>query len=210
MKRSDRTEWPPLDAAYMDEFGHVELEVYNKAGELWESFGEQFAHSKIDDVHLGLELMLKAAANVSRVYRDSGQQIENLPAYLLKAYKRLLLAELKKQNGRLRLASEHVAETAPGHDATTVELENKIDFERLCRRMDRWMREILELLILGYTFEEIGLMRGESGRGIGNKYNRKLKRLVEDLNVESEVAAKKSGFGRAKRILLFVASLKPA
>ena len=185
------TNWPPLETAYTDEFGHIEPEVYRTAGTLWNAYGEQYARSKLGDAPTGLRLMLKAAASVSRKYLDPNVHIESLPDYLFKSYKRLVLAELEMQNGHRRREAERHAEAASLPDATVADMDRKILIQQIIRRMDAWTREIFELLILRYTFEEIGKMRGENGHHIRTKYGKKLKGLKKLLEAESDSAEEK-------------------
>lgn len=205
MKHSDLTHWPPLEAAYADEFGHIEPEVYRAAGALWRAGGEQFACSKLGDAHLGFRLMLRAAAGVTRIHLDPDQRIENLPAYLYTAYKRLVLAELEKQNGHRRRDAELHAALASQSDTTADELDRKIELQRLYRRMDQWTREIFVLRTLGHTFDEIGQKRGASGHGIRTKFNEKLRRLLQDLEAETKAAEKKRALANLAKLLLLLA-----
>jgi hypothetical protein len=199
MNKSDGTDWPPLEAAYTDEFGHVELEVYNAAGTLWNAYGERYALSKLSDAPTGLQLMLKATASVSRKYLDPDVHIESLPNYLFQSYKRLVLAELEKRNEHRKHDAERHAETVSLPDATAADIDRKILVQQITCRMDAWTREIFELLILRYSFEEIGTMRGENGHHIRSKFNKKLKRLKKQLEAESTSADKKRALSNLLR-----------
>jgi hypothetical protein len=191
MSKLTGTVWPPLETTYTDEFGHVELEVYKTAGALWDAYGEQYELSKLADAPTGLRLMLKAAASVSQKYLDPGVQIESLPNYLFKAYKRLVLAELEKRNGRRDRDAERHAEASSLPDTTAADIDRKILIQQIINRMDAWTREIFELLTLRYNFEEVGKMRGESGHRIRTKFAKKLKSLKKHLEAESAPADKK-------------------
>lgn len=191
MNKSDETDWPTLDADYTDEFGHIELEVYKAAGALWNAYGEQYALSKLADAPTGLRLMLKAAASVSQKYLDPDVHIESLPNYLFKAYRRLVLAELEKQNGHRDRNAERHAEASSLPDSTAADIDQKILIQQLISRMDKWTREVFELLTLRYNFEEIGEGRGESGHRVRAKFAKKLKSLKKQLEAESASADKK-------------------
>jgi hypothetical protein len=174
MVNSTQTTWPPLDAAYNDEFGLIEPEVYAAAGQLWLK-GEKYALSTIGDGAAGLRLMVKAVALVSRKRATPGHAIENLSAYLFQTYKRLLLAEMEKQNGhRQRDLESYAALSESRLNADAEELERKILLQQIVVRMDGWMREIFELLTLGYSFEEIGRLRDENGHALSTKFNKNL------------------------------------
>jgi hypothetical protein len=165
MSKLTGTVWPPLATAYTDEFGHIEPDVYKAAGALWSVRAEQFARSTLGDAPTGLRLMLKAAALVSRKYLEPGMHIENLSAYLFHAYKRLVLAELEKENGRRKRNADIYEELVSRPDEAD-DVNRKILIEQIMRRMDPWTRGVFELLILGYSFEEIGEARGKSGSNI--------------------------------------------
>lgn len=195
------TIWPPLETAYADEFGPIEPEVYRTAGALWSAYGERYARTKLGDVPTGLRLMLKAAASVSRKHLDPSVKIESLPDYLFQAYKRLVLAELEKQNGHRRRDAELHAEAASQPDTVAADLERKILIQQLMQRMDAWTREIFELLTLHYTFEEIGRMRGENGNKIRAMYSKKLKGLKKRLESESVSAEEKRALSKLLGLL---------
>lgn len=202
MNKPAGTIWPPFETAYTDEFGRIEPEVYRTAGALWNAYGEQYTLSKLADAPTGLRLMLKAAASVSRKHLDPDVHVESLPDYLFKAYKRLVLAELEKQNGHRRRDAERHAEAASLPDTTADDMDRKILIQQLIRHMDAWMREIFELLILRYTFEEIGKMRGESGHHIRTKFNKRLKRLKKQLEAESASADERRASSNLPGLLL--------
>ncbi|HEX7317470.1 MAG TPA: hypothetical protein VF297_26455 [Pyrinomonadaceae bacterium] len=206
MKKSDLTDWPPLQAAYTDEFGRIEPEVYQAAKAVWEGGGQQLARSKLGDAHAGLRLMLKAAANVTRVYLNPNARIENLPSYLYTAYKRLLLAELEKLNGhRQRDAQLHVALTSEP-DTTAADLDKKIELQGLYRRMDQWTRKIFVLRVYGYTFDEIGKFCGASGDGIRTRFAKKVHLLLKELEAETRAAEQKRAAANLAKYLLLLAA----
>ena len=190
MSKLTGTAWPPLEIAYTDEFGRIEPEVYKTAGVLWNTYGEQYALSKLTDVPTGLQLMLKAAASVSQKYLDPDVHIENLSNYLFKAYRRLILAELVKRNKHRDRNAERHAEAALLPDSTA-DIDRKILIQQIINRMDVWTREIFELLILNYSYKEIGKLRGKSGRYIRARFTKKLKSLKKQLEAESASADKK-------------------
>jgi DNA-directed RNA polymerase specialized sigma24 family protein len=175
--------WPPLNAAYLDEFGVIDPEVYTAAGHMWRK-GERFALSAIGDAAAGLRLMMRAAAVVTRKRTAPGSAIENLNAYLFQTYKHLVLAVMEKENGHRRLDLEHQAESASAPDADSRELERRILLQQIVGRMDDWMREVFELLTLGYTYEEIGRLRRERGNVVRSRFSKQLRQLVNRLEAE--------------------------
>jgi hypothetical protein len=201
MKTPAGTIWPPVETAYTDEFGRIEPEVYRTARALWNAYGEQYARSKLGDAPTGLQLLLKAAASVSRKYQDPNVHIESLPDYLFKSFKRLVLAELEKQNGHRRRDAERHAAAASLPDTTAADMDRKILIQQIIRHMDAWTREIFELLILRYTFEEIGKMRGEKGHYIRTRFGKKLKRLKKQLEAETVSADEKRALSNLPGLL---------
>lgn len=167
---------PPIEAAYVDEHGLVDPDVYHLAQQLWPQ-ARRLAAELLNDDHFGMELMLKAVARVSAV-KGAGVEIVNPKYYLLRAYKNLLLAELEKEKGRDRLL-------AANSDATVQDLY--IDEERINRRiliseikaqMDDWTLHVFEYLALGYSFEELVPTFGSASNVIRSKYHKKMNRLA--------------------------------
>lgn len=171
--------FPDLDGAYQDEFGAVDTEVYNEARALW-PHAERLAADIICDTHLGLELMIRAVARVSAA-RSSGAQILNLRFYLLRSYKNLLLAELEKENGRQRLLRDRFAERTLSPSDTEDAINKKILINELRLEMDDWMREVFDLLVLGYAFEELVPRYGSASNVIRSKFSKKLARFTKKI-----------------------------
>jgi len=178
--KATETIWPPVEAGYIDEYGPIEPEVYQAAGALW-SQAERFAVQLLHDAPAGLSLMLKAAALVSRKRAENPGQIANIRAYLFQTYKRLVLAEMQKENG-------HEAALEAGLEAAShslvEEVDRKILVEQIVRRMDRWTRQVFEWLTLGHTFEEIGQALGKSPPATRNKFRDQLNRLMKQIEAE--------------------------
>src|SRR5215470_14979282 len=148
---STRLSWPSLDEGYTDEFGVICPEVYRAAGELWPQ-AEGFVHSKLRDCPAGWQLMLKAAAAVSRKVQEQPDQIRDLKAYLWTTFKRLISDEVEKENHYEAL--EHNQGTVNGARAQSETLNNRILIEEAMAWMDAWTRTVFELRVLGYEFEE--------------------------------------------------------
>jgi DNA-directed RNA polymerase specialized sigma24 family protein len=183
------TNWPPLETGYTDEFGPIDAEAYQVAGHLWRQ-AESFARSKLGDEANGLRLLLKAAAQVSRLRAQQPDQITNLTAYLQQTYKRLVLAELEKENGHRQREEELARELSSLLCSPSEELDRKILIQQLVRRMDEWTRQVFEWLALGHSFEEIGRALGRSPHATRNKYHERLKRLMQQIAAETEAAEK--------------------
>jgi len=171
--------WPPLDAGYTDEFGPVDPEVYRAAGQFWPQ-AERFARQKLGDAAAGMRLLFKAVAIASRRRSEMANPIKHLTAYIFRIYAHLVLAELKRINGRKALEREHAEELLTESDSTE-DIERKILIEELCRRMDPWTRKVFELQVLGFGFEMMEPALGMKANAIRAKYSKQMKRLRSEI-----------------------------
>jgi DNA-directed RNA polymerase specialized sigma24 family protein len=194
------TPWPPLDDSYTDEFGHIDADVYGIAGSVWPQ-AEAFANTALHDGAAGLRLMIKAVALVSRARLERGAQISNLPAYIFRTYKRLVLASLEIQNGHRKLEIAHTDPEPAAISDASASLDELILIQQIIGRMDVWTRSVFELLTLGLTYDEIGEELGASGHVTRTKYSKRIKRLIKQLDAETKMAAVAAS--KAHKILLF-------
>jgi DNA-directed RNA polymerase specialized sigma24 family protein len=166
-KISGMTDQPECATAYQDEWGAVTHEVYQAAESLREQ-AESYARATLGAEADGRTLLAKAAATVTRALEDRHEQIANLEAYLFQTYKRMVLAEVEKERARSRILAELAGSVSQnGHDALA-ELDQYILIKQLRRRMNQRTRMVFDLLALGHTFEEIGLILGKSSRAVRN------------------------------------------
>jgi DNA-directed RNA polymerase specialized sigma24 family protein len=190
-----RTLWPPIEEAYTDEFGPISEDVYECARGLWPR-AEAFSLNTLNDGPAGMRLLLKACAQVTRARSEKLTQIDNLPAYLYRAFKRLVLERLEIEKGHRRLEAEFL----PGPAAEeSVSLEEKILIQQIMRLMDARTREVFELLLLGYTFEEIGEKYGRSANILRATYSKQIKRLVRRVNAQHRAAAERASWFKRLR-----------
>ena len=166
---------PSIESGFVDEFGEMDPSVYAAAQEIWPK-AERWAEQILFDVHLGTQLMMKAVARVTAA-KLAGTEITNLRFYLLRSFKNLILAELEKENGRSKLINERLAPDASRRHGSEDELNRKILINELRLEMDDWMREVFDLLVLGYTFEELVPRYGSASNVIRSKFSKKLIRL---------------------------------
>jgi DNA-directed RNA polymerase specialized sigma24 family protein len=186
--------WPVIEGAYTDMFGQIEVEVFRAAGELWPQ-AERYSRQALRDGQSGQMLLLQAAAIVSRIYVERVGQISDLKAYLYQTFKRLVLARLELERGHRRLESEMLHRTADEPDPSTTNLEQKILLQQIVKRMDNWMREIFELLILGHTFEEIARNSNQDAHRLRSKYNKLQKKLIKQIQAEMPATEQKNRQG---------------
>ena len=175
---STRLSWPSLDEGYTDEFGVICPEVYRAAGELWPQ-AEGFVHSKLRDCPAGMQLMLKAAATVSRKRREQPDQIRDLKAYLWTTFKHFIFDEVEKGNRYEPLELEQ----QPENDARgpSDALDDQILIEEVMAQMDDWTRRVFELRVLGYQFEDIAHMLKMSPHLLRSKFHKEIKKLSRRL-----------------------------
>lgn len=178
-----------IATAYVDEWGVVAPEVHQAAMALREQ-AESYARATLHNEDAGYTLLVKAAAIVTRALKDNPGHITNLSAYLFQTYKRQVLAELEKEKSHERILAEHAGEISPDGHADPAEPSAKLDQHILIQELRKLMnprtRQVFDLLILGHTFEEIGLMLGKSSRAVRNNYYDQVaqlkKALRSDLN----------------------------
>jgi RNA polymerase sigma factor (sigma-70 family) len=180
------TTWPTIDFPYVDEFGSISSDVYQAAGELWPS-AQRFALMTLHDAPAGIRLMMKAAARVSHRLDEVGnQEIHDLKGYLFAVFKRMVLSELEKEAGHLRAASLLEQETSRDAEDLAQILERKILIDEVVQRMDPQTRRVFELLVLGYTFEEIADRTGVKANVIRSRFSKRINRLTRSIRREIE------------------------
>jgi len=168
-----------LDEGYTDEFGVICPEVYRAAGELWPQ-AEGFVHSKLRDRPAGMQLMLKAAATVSRKRQEQPDQIRDLKAYLWTTFKHFISDEVEKENRYQPLEPEQ----QPEGDAIgpSEALNDQILIEEVMAQMDSWTRAVFELRVLGYHFEDIAQMLKMRPNLLRSKFHKEIKKLSRRLS----------------------------
>jgi DNA-directed RNA polymerase specialized sigma24 family protein len=180
------TSWPPIEQAFTDECGLIDREVYDAAATLWPQ-AERLALQTLRDAATGQHLMMKACALVTRQRHTASPEISNLPAYLYRTWKRLLLAELEKENGHRQLEAALLESATQQRDDSAAEPDHKILVQQLMQRMDPWTRKVFQLRALGFTFEEIGPALGLGGHIIRTRFSKRLKRLAAQLAAENKL-----------------------
>lgn len=190
-----RINWPQIGESYTDEFGPIAADVYECAGALWPR-AESFSVSVLRDGPAGLKLLLKASALVTRARAERLTAVENLPSYLFRTYKRLVLEQLEVESGHRRLEAMLMQAPVAGDNDRS---DEKILVQQIMRRMDQPMREVFELLLLGYTFEEIAERSGRGANTLRATYSKQIRRLVRSVNAEHRAAAEKASWYRRIR-----------
>lgn len=175
------SEWGTLEMAYTDEFGQVAPDVFAAGGRLWQKAQGYASHVLLDgDTARARTLLLKSAAQVTRARDEKSRQIGELDGYLFQTFKRVVLAELEKDNSRLRFETEAQIDAELRGQVDNV--ERRILLNEIVAAMDEWTREVFDGLALGYGFDEIGREKGSNGKAISNKFYRRMKSLLGRIN----------------------------
>lgn len=169
-------DWGTLEIGYTDEFGHIAPDIYKASGRIW-GRAQDYASRVLQDDARARTLLLKAAAQVTRARDEKAREIVELDGYLLRAFKRVVLAELEKDYNRRRFESEAVVEADWHTQASNV--ERRILLAEIVSLMDEWTRSVFEWLTLDYTFDEIARHLGMSPKVLRNKYNRHVNALIK-------------------------------
>lgn len=93
-----------LDVKYTDESGTVSPDIYAAAGRVWRRAQTFYASviKDMDDAHARV-LLFRASTQVTRDSTERGWEVNELDDYILQVFKRLVLAELEKDNGSHRI-----------------------------------------------------------------------------------------------------------
>jgi RNA polymerase sigma factor (sigma-70 family) len=181
---SSQNEWPALVDCYEDQYGPIDLEVYEMAREIWPS-ARVFAQFALKDVDAGSNLMFRAAAKVTARINSEGPPVENLKAYLYQTYKHLVTKQ-KIQ----RLSREHPLSDASDSLIidTAADLERKILLRELFRQMSEPERELSVYLMFGYTYKEIAEKLGKTEDELRKRFSRLKEKLEEGVNLPGKSA----------------------
>jgi DNA-directed RNA polymerase specialized sigma24 family protein len=171
---------PEIATGYVDEWGVVAPEVHQAAVAL-RGQAENYARAILHNEATGITLLAKAAAIVTRALSDHPGGITNLSAYLYQTFKRQVLAELEKERSHERILSERMSEMFPEERDDSEEMDQYILIQELRRRMNPRTRLVFDLLSLGHSFEDIGVMQGRSSRAVRNNYYDQVARLKKEL-----------------------------
>jgi DNA-directed RNA polymerase specialized sigma24 family protein len=181
-----------LNHSYTDEYGEIAANVL-QAAEKISTPAESFALSTIHDADAGHQLMMKAAAKVTAKIKNDATLIQNLESYLFETYKRLIFETLRAENRRNEI-KKSVSEMSEGDEKrSNQEIERKILLEQIRQRMSPKMRQIFEMLVLGYSFEEMATILGKKSNLLRSQYHKELEKIRTQLEKEATIARIKAG-----------------
>ena len=176
MADSLKTSWPSVDAPYIDEFGYIDKDIHEAAGEIWR-WAAAYAHAILGDEASGQTALKKVCAKITEKRAAGAIQIVRLNAYIQTAFKHEVLAQLKRNRTvNVDVSGEPISDYA-------LDINQKILVEQILARMEPEDRRITELLILGYSFEEIANKDGTRSNVIRSRHSKLLKRIRRELDV---------------------------
>lgn len=177
--------WPPIANGYLDEFGPIDPTLNEAAGRLWPTVEVQLRRAQIAPED-GQTLMLKAVALVTRARRQRTEEITNIDGYLWRTFRRLFLEELKKRALHSKLDAEFAARFEPASQRSEDEITRIILMREILDRADEWLRQVMELLQMGHSYEEIAMLLGRRANVIRSQVSKRLKALAKEIGKENE------------------------
>ena len=187
-------DWGTLEIGYTDEFGTVAPDVYEAAGRVWrraQDYAARVLHDS-DDAR-ARTLLLRAASQVTMARDEREHHVNKLDGYLLQTFKRVVLAELEKDDNRRRFESDAGFQAEWHAQASNV--ERRILLNEIVGLMDEWTRSVFEWLTLDYSFDEIARHLGMSPKVLRNKYNRHVTSLIKRVCAGDDGGRRRSGQG---------------
>jgi DNA-directed RNA polymerase specialized sigma24 family protein len=175
-------EWPALDTSYTDEYGYIDLKVYDAAREIWPK-ARVFGEFALQDSDAAFKFMLKAAAAVSaRLASTELPEIDRLKPYLFRVYKNLIGGEKAE---RIR----HHQPLDVLDDSLTVDIisdvERKILLRELFSSMSEKERDICTLVMFGYRHDQIADILDLTPSAVRKQFSRLVRRLADMLSDKS-------------------------
>jgi DNA-directed RNA polymerase specialized sigma24 family protein len=175
--------WPDLGSSYVDEFGFIDQTVYEVARNVWPRVALSVART-LRDSQAGQRIMMKAAALVSRKLKEDPERITNLHGYLYKTFVRSLREELEREGRHAELGRASLVKNDVSRSQSDEALFQKILVHQILKRTDPRMRRIFELLLLGYSLEEIAKAQGTAANHLRSYWSREIRRLRTAIEAE--------------------------
>jgi DNA-directed RNA polymerase specialized sigma24 family protein len=160
----------------MDEYGPIDLEVYDAARDIWPA-AQGFGEFALQDHDAAFNHMLNAAAKVTARLASGGEKIVNLKSYLFQTYKHLVGQE--KAN---RIKREQPLDESDKSLVVDIvkALERKILLRELFRRMSEEERTLSQFIMFGYTYAEIAEKMETTPDALRSRFTR-LKRKLDQI-----------------------------
>ncbi len=177
------TVWPPLSSAYLDVYGPIDPGVYAAAGKLWHTAQIQLQRAGIHSEE-GQTLMLRAVAQVTRAMGKRTEKVEKLEGYLWVTFRRMLVQKLEEIALHSKLDAEYAARFVPSIQRSEDEIIKIILMREIYDRADDWLRQVIEFLELGHTYEEIAEFMGGRANVIRSKFSKRIRKLANQIRAE--------------------------
>ena len=187
------SEWPNWDAltpTFKSSFSSINERVYEAAREIWPK-ALHFAQRHRLDTSDALDVFLKVIESVSKsIERRESEEIKSLPNYLFRSYRHAIWKTLKEEKHHESL--ESINEELTSVINVSDMMEKTILLGEIVARMDNQTHKVFELLILGFSFKEIGQKLSTSPNAIRARFSRELRRLAREIKAEEESTLQKS------------------
>lgn len=196
MRKTQPSTLPAIESDYLDEYGEIDREVYLAGTSIW-PYACRFALKITTDEVRARDLMLRSIAKVSARKRDRAD-IGNLERYLLLVYKRIVLEDLRRSR---RFEQLPAVDNDAKYQYQIVDLEQTILVREIILKLDSDTSDILEKLMLGFTFNEIAEQLNQRGNErlspqvLRNKFRRRVLRLAQQIETQERAC---NGNGRSK------------
>ncbi len=182
--------WPDLDSSYTDEFGRIDRTIYETARNIWPVVVPSILRL-LRDLQTGQAVMMKAAALVSRKVTEDPQKITNLHGYLYRTFIHLLKEEAEKEGRHAELNHAVLLKSEASAKQSDEAIYEIILIHQLLERADPETRAVLELRLIGHTFEEIARQRTMSSNHLRSEWSKKIRRLAAVIESETREAERK-------------------
>lgn len=179
--------WPDLDSSYTDEFGRIDRTIYEIARKIWPVVVPSILRS-LRDLHAGQAVMMKAAALVSRKVNEDPQKITNMHGYLYRTFIHLLSEEAEKEGRHAELNRAMLLKSEASAKQSDEAIYEIILIHQLLERADPDTRAVLELRLIGHTFEEIAKWRGMNSNHLRSEWSKEIRRLAAVIESETREA----------------------
>ncbi|HYY93321.1 MAG TPA: hypothetical protein VE713_02295 [Pyrinomonadaceae bacterium] len=184
--------WPPCEQSSLDIY-QMDVETCEAARELWSGGCQKFAYDQLGDVQLGFDLMLEAAASVTkrRAVAPPERPIRDLRKYLRRSFRRLVIKEVKRRERFDTVVEDRRPDPGPegagpraGGKDVVLGVEEGQEIDVLLGQLMEMMREIhpdflrvSQALFFGHTLEEIAPHFGMKANALRAWYSRMMKKL---------------------------------
>jgi hypothetical protein len=135
--------------------------------------------------------MMKAAALVSRKLNEDPQKITNIHGYLYRTFIHSLREEMEKEERHAELNQAMLLKNESSAKQSDEAIYRIILIHQLLDRADPETRKVLELRLIGHTFEEIAREQGMRSNHLRSEWSKEMRRLAAIIESETREAERK-------------------